>query len=156
MGPGPALATGMEAEADATGQGQGIHRARRKVIPPSLADLVERPLYAHLATVRPDGTPQVNPTWFRFDGEYLWLTTTARRQKNRNWQIQPAVALSITDPDRPSRYLEIRGRVERIIPDPGGAEYVRLAERYGRSQGPPADAADRIAVAIRPQHVTTQ
>ena len=90
-----------------------------QVIPQSLADLVERPLYAHLATVRPDGTPQVNPTWFRFDGEYLWLTTTARRQKNRNWQIQPAVALSITDPDRPSRYLEIRGRVERIIPDPG-------------------------------------
>src|SRR5215468_11958805 len=44
-----------------------------QVIPESLADLVERPLYAHLATVRPDGTPQVNPTWFRFDGEYLWL-----------------------------------------------------------------------------------
>src|SRR4249920_1286239 len=86
--------------------------APEQVIPASLADLLERPLYAHLATVRPDGTPQVNPTWFRFDGEYLWLTTTARRQKNRNWQVQPAVALSITDPDRPSRYLEIRGRVE--------------------------------------------
>jgi hypothetical protein len=49
--------------ADSTSSGQ--------VIPGSLADLVERPLIAHLATVRPDGTPQVNPTWFRFDGEYL-------------------------------------------------------------------------------------
>ena len=78
------------------------------VIPAALADLLERPLYAHLATVRPDGTPQVNPTWFRFDGQYLWLTTTNRRQKNRNWQRQPAVALSIADPDRPSRYLEKR------------------------------------------------
>jgi PPOX class probable F420-dependent enzyme len=125
------------------------------IIPESLADLVERPLYAHLATVRPDGTPQVNPTWFRFDGEHLWLTTTTRRQKNRNWQIQPAVALSITDPDRPSRYLEIRSRVERIIPDPGGAEFVRLAERDGLPQGPPPDAADRIAVAIRPRRTTT-
>jgi len=102
-----------------------------EVIPESLADLVERPLHAHLATVRPDGTPQVNPTWFRFDGEYLWLTTTTKRQKNRNWQVQPAVALSIADPDRPYRYLEIRGRVERIVPDPQGAEFVRLAERYG-------------------------
>jgi PPOX class probable F420-dependent enzyme len=127
-----------------------------QVIPDSLADMVERPLYAHLATVRPDGTPQVNPTWFRFDGEYLWLTTTASRQKNRNWRLQPAVALSITDPDRPSRYLEIRGRVEQIIPDPTGAEFVRLAERYGMPQGPPSDAADRIAVAIRPQYTTTQ
>ena len=72
-----------------------------QVIPESLADLLERPLYAHLATVRPDGTPQVNPTWFRFDGTYLWLTTTTSRQKNRNWQIQPAVAVSITDPGLP-------------------------------------------------------
>jgi PPOX class probable F420-dependent enzyme len=127
-----------------------------QVIPGPLSDLVERPLYAHLATVRPDGTPQVNPTWFRFDGEYLWLTTTTKRQKHRNWQTQPAVALSITDPDRPYRYLEIRGRVERIIPDPQAAEFVRLAERYGMSQGPPPDAADRIAVAIRPQRTTTQ
>ena len=127
-----------------------------QVIPESVADLVERPLHAHLATVRPDGTPQVNPTWFRFDGEYLWLTATTKRQKNRNWQIQPAVALSIADPDRPYRYLEIRGRVERIVPDPQGAEFVRLAERYGMPQGPPPDAADRVAVAIRPQHTTMQ
>ena len=127
-----------------------------QVIPESLADMLDRPLYAHLATVRPDGTPQVNPTWFRFDGEYLWLTTNSRRQKNRNWEVQPAVALSITDPDRPWRYLEIRGRVELIVPDPEGAEFVRLAERYGMPQGPPADAAERIAVAIRPLHTTTQ
>lgn len=127
-----------------------------QVIPESLADLLERPLYAHLATVRPDGTPQVNPTWFRFDGEFLWLTTTSRRQKTRNWQAQPAVALSITDPERQDRYLEIRGRVERIVPDPEGAEFVRLAERYGMPQGPPPDSAYRIAVAIRPERTTTQ
>ncbi len=127
-----------------------------QVIPASYADLLERPLYAHLATVRPDGTPQVNPTWFRFDGVHLWLTATTRRQKHRNWRVQPAVALSITDPNRPSRYLEVRGRVEQIIPDPEGAEFVRLAERYGMPQGPPPDAADRIAVMIRPEHTTTQ
>jgi len=127
-----------------------------RVIPGPLADLLDRPLIAHLATVRPDGTPQVNPTWFRFDGTNLWLTTTSKRQKNRNWQAQPAVALSIADPDQPERYLEIRGRVERILPDPEGAEFVRLAERYGVPQGPPPDAADRIAVAIRPEHATRQ
>lgn len=106
------------------------------VIPESLADLLERPLYAHLATVRPDGAPQVNPTWFRFDGEYLWLTTTTRRQKYRNWQGQPAVALSITDPGRPSRYLEVRGRVERIIPDPDGRHPPQSAQATARPQSP--------------------
>jgi PPOX class probable F420-dependent enzyme len=99
----------------------------------------------------------VNPTWVRFDGTYLWLTATSRRQKHRNWQVQPVVALSILDPDMPSRYLEIRGRVERIVADPEAAEFLRLADRYGMEQpGPPPDAPDRIAVAIRPLHITTQ
>ena len=134
----------------------GMDADPAQVIPESLRDMVDRPLYAHLATVRPDGTPQVNPTWVRFDGTYLWLTATTARQKNRNWQFQPAVALSITDPDRQWRYLEVRGRVEHIVPDPEGAEFVRLAERYGMPQGPPEDAADRIAVAIRPLRTTAQ
>jgi PPOX class probable F420-dependent enzyme len=135
----------------------GMDADPAQVIPESLRDMVDRPLYAHLATVRPDGTPQVNPTWVRFDGTYLWLTATTARQKNRNWQLQPAVALSIIDPDRPYRYLEIRGRVERVVPDPQAAEFLRLAERYDMEQpGPPPDAADRIAVAIRPFHTTTQ
>ena len=135
----------------------GMDADPAQVIPESLRDMVDRPLYAHLATVRPDGAPQVNPTWVRFDGTYLWLTATNARQKNRNWQLQPAVALSIIDPDRPSRYLEIRGRVERVVPDPLASEFLRLAERYDMEQpGAPPDAADRIAVAIRPFHTTTQ
>lgn len=134
----------------------GMAEHSAQVIPESLADLLERPLYAHMATVRPDGTPQVNPTWYRFDGQYVWLTATTHRQKYRNWQHQPATALSITDPDDPSRYLEVRGVVERIIPDPEGVEFVQLAERYGEPQGPPSDKAYRIAVAIRPRHTTTQ
>jgi len=70
--------------------------------------------------------------------------------------VQPAVALSITDPDWPSRYLEFRGRVEQIIPDPKGAEFVRLPSAMGCPRTPPPDAADRIAVAIRPARTITQ
>jgi hypothetical protein len=36
----------------------GKHTDPAQVIPKSLRDLVERPLYAHLATVQPDGTPR--------------------------------------------------------------------------------------------------
>ena len=72
-------------------------------------------------------------------------------------RITVAVALSIIDPDRPYRYLEIRGHVELVVPDPQAAEFLRLADRYNMEQpGPPPDAADRIAVAIRPFHTTTQ
>jgi hypothetical protein len=52
----------------------------------AIPDRVDHHAPRRLATVRPDGTPQVNPTWVRFDGTYLWLTTTSARQKTRNWQ----------------------------------------------------------------------
>jgi PPOX class probable F420-dependent enzyme len=124
-------------------------------IPKSHRDLLERPLIAQLATVRGDGTPQVNPTWVRFDGHRLGLTTTRGRQKVRNWQRHPFAALSILDPYDPDRYLEIRGRVEQLLPDPDAAEYLRLAKRYRLEARVPADAAERIAVAIRPMHTTS-
>ncbi len=72
-------------------------------IPPGYESLSERPLYGHLATVRPDGTPQVNPMWFAWDGEVLRFTHTTRRQKYRNIEGQPAVAMSISDPENPYR-----------------------------------------------------
>ncbi|WYB33658.1 PPOX class F420-dependent oxidoreductase [Streptomyces sp. SM1P] len=78
------------------------------------------PLFAHLATIRPDSTPQVNPMWFGWDGEYLYFTNTTTRYKYRNVTQHPVVSVSINDPEQPYRYLEIRGSVERIDPDPEG------------------------------------
>jgi len=87
-------------------------------IPTDLLDLLERPLYAHLATTRPDGTVQVSPMWFDWDGERLRFSITTTRQKYRNVQSHPHVAASISDPENPYRFLEVRGVVEEIEPDP--------------------------------------
>ena len=54
------------------------------MIPDEYADLLDRPLFGHLATIRPDGTPQVNPMWFSWDGTHLRFTNTTHRQKHRN------------------------------------------------------------------------
>src|ERR1044071_1737571 len=99
-------------------------------VPEGLVDLLERPLVAQVATVRPDGAPQSNPMWFESDGEYLYFSHTTTRQKYRNVRREPRVAVSIVDPESPYRYLEVRGTVERIDDDPTGARFVRLAERY--------------------------
>ena len=77
-------------------------------IPEGYETLLERPLYGHLATTRPDGSPQVNPMWFDWDGELLRFTHTTKRQKYRNVTANPNVAMSISDPDNPYRYLEVR------------------------------------------------
>lgn len=127
------------------------------MIPDSHIDLLTRPLFAHLATVRPDGMPQVNPMWFGWDGAHLRFTNTTTRRKHRNVTGDPRVAVSINDPDQPYRYLEIRGRVERIEPDPGAAFFAELAQRYSLPMdGPPGDAADRVVFVVRPEAVSYQ
>jgi PPOX class probable F420-dependent enzyme len=121
------------------------------IVPESHLDLLDRPLFGHLATIRPDGSPQVNPMWFSWDGELLYFTHTTRRQKYRNVTAHPEVAISVIDPDSSSRYLEVRGVVERIDPDVSGEFFRSLADRYGRpTDGPPADAEFRVVLVVRP------
>ena len=126
-------------------------------IPPGYEDLLERPLYGHLATTRPDGTVQVNPMWFDWDGERLRFTHTTKRQKYRNITAHPEVAISIADPDNPYKYLEVRGVVDEITPDPEGAFYMHLNDHYdGPFSEPPADSPDRVVIAVRPTAVSKQ
>ena len=126
-------------------------------IPDGHESLLDRPLDGQLATVRPDGSPQVNAMWFAWDGELLRFTHTNKRQKFRNVSANPAVAMSIIDPDNPYRYLEVRGVVEEIVPDPTGAFYLELNDRYdGPLTEPPADKADRVIVVVRPTGFSKQ
>jgi len=123
-------------------------------LPDSHADLLSRPLFAHLATVRPDGAPQSNVMWYVWDGSRLRLTHTKTRQKFRNFQHEPRVALSIADPEDPYRALEIRGVVESIEDDPEASFYRSLQERYGK----PLEIKDkdvRVIVTVRPDSFVT-
>ena len=119
--------------------------------PASHLDLLERPTFAHLATVRPDGAPQTQVMWFAWEGERIRMTHTKTRQKYRNFQREPRVALSIADPENPYRFLEVRGTVEKIDDDDAQASfYLSLQERYGQSY-PVPDADVRVILTIRPE-----
>lgn len=120
-------------------------------VPESHRDLLEQPLIAHVATVRVDGGAQSNPMWFGWDGQRIRLTHTNTRQKFRNLQAEPRVALSITDPAESQRYLEVRGVVESVEADRGGRFYRQLRQRYGVDPDAPMPDADaRVVLAIRP------
>lgn len=126
-------------------------------VPEGYESLLDRPLYGHLATVRPDGSPQVNAMWFAWDGERLRFTHTTKRQKYRNVEANPRVAMSVLDPDNPYRFLEVRGVVEEIVPDPTGAFYMSLNDRYdGPLSEPPPDKADRVILVVRPTGFSKQ
>jgi PPOX class probable F420-dependent enzyme len=118
-------------------------------VPAGHADLLEKPTFAHLATVHPDGSPQSSVMWFGWDGARIRMTHTRTRQKFANLGREPRVALSIADPDDEYRFLEIRGTVETIEDDPGGEFYRSLQHRYGMDY-PVPDADVRVIITIRP------
>jgi PPOX class probable F420-dependent enzyme len=120
-----------------------------ETIPPDLVDLLERPIFGSLGTVRPDNTVQVNPMWFDFDGEQVRFTHTTKRAKYRNLLHNPTMSLMVFDPEKPVRYLELRGSLVEIVPDPEGSFYVHLGNRYGNpNQQPPPDKADRVILVM--------
>ena len=126
-------------------------------IPTDYAHLLEEPNYGSLGTIRPDDTVQVNPMWFEYDGEHIRFTHTTKRAKFRNLQHNPAMSLAILDPANPFRYLEVRGTLVDVVPDPEGAFYVRLGRRYGNpGQQAPADSADRVILVMSVEKTTKQ
>jgi PPOX class probable F420-dependent enzyme len=127
------------------------------VVPDAYRHLLEDANYGALGTIRPDDTVQVNPMWFLFDGDQLRFTHTTKRQKFRNLQHNPSMSVSVIDPENPFHYLEVRGRLVEVIPDPSGEFYVTLGRRYGNAaQKPPPDSADRVILVMSVESSTTQ
>jgi PPOX class probable F420-dependent enzyme len=91
---------------------------------------MSKKIFAGLATLMPDGAPQVTPVWIDYDGEHVIFNTAAGRQKDKNLQREPRVSLMLVDTDNPYRYLEIRGRVvERTVE--GADDHInKMARKY--------------------------
>jgi PPOX class probable F420-dependent enzyme len=80
-------------------------------IPESHRDILTGPNFAHVATLMPDGAPQVTPVWVDLEGDTVVLNTAAGRQKARNLDRDGRVALSVHDQKNPYRYIQVRGKV---------------------------------------------
>jgi PPOX class probable F420-dependent enzyme len=126
-------------------------------IPTDYVHLLEEPNYGALGTIRPDGTVQVNPMWFEFDGTVLRFTHTTKRAKYRNLQANKTMSLMVIDPANPFRYIEVRGSLIDVTPDPAADFYVTLGKRYGNpDQQAPGDKADRVILTMSVEHTTQQ
>lgn len=99
-------------------------------IPEKYLDLFQKRAFAHLATVMPDGSPQVTPVWVDYDGRHILVNSARGRQKDQNLDRDPRVALSILDPDDPYRYLQVRGQVVEVTEQGADAHIDKLARKY--------------------------
>lgn len=121
-------------------------------IPDSHRDLLDSPL-ATLATIGPDGRPQVSEIWFLAEGGELKLSLNTTRQKVRNLRRNSACTLFVLDLAVPARYLEIRGDAE-LVADDDYAVADRVCAKYGanaRNIDKPGES--RVAVTIKPARI---
>ena len=127
-----------------------------EVIPEKYVDLFSKKAFANLATVNPDGTPQVTPVWVDYDGTHVLVNSARGRRKDKNMETNPAVAISIPDPDNPYRYLEVRGRVAEITEDGADEHIDKMAKKYlGQDKYPFRQPGEvRVIFKIQPLHTS--
>jgi len=117
-------------------------------IPGSHRDLLETQV-ATLATIGPDGRPQLSAVWFLAEDDVVRVSLNASRQKTKNLGANPATNLFILDAANPLRYLEIRGDAQ-IEPDPAYSFAAKVGAKYGadlRQMDSPGDS--RVVVTIQ-------
>ena len=122
-------------------------------IPSAYLDLLEqKKAFAHLATLMPDGSPQVTPVWFDYKDGRIRVNSAKGRTKSRNMKEGSRIALAIMDPDNPYRYIQVRGQVGRVTEEGASAHIDSLAKKYlGQEKYPYARPGEiRVIFEIEP------
>jgi PPOX class probable F420-dependent enzyme len=93
-----------------------------------LAD--DKKAFVYLATLMPNGAPQVTPVWFNANDDYILINSAQGRIKDCNMRARPQVALCIQDPSNPYRYLQLRGNVAEFTTEGADQHIDALALKY--------------------------
>ena len=99
-------------------------------LPDELLDLLGRPSLCFVATIMPDGSPQLTQTWVTTDGEHILINTPDHSQKARNAARDPRVAVNVVDPGNTRRYFAVRGRVIATTTEGGAQSIDEISGKY--------------------------
>jgi PPOX class probable F420-dependent enzyme len=125
-------------------------------LPEELLALLRRPSICYVATSMADGSPQLTQTWVDTDGENVLINSVRGHVKTRNIERDPRVAVAVSDPDDPSRYFQVRGRVLDVTVD-GAVDHVEmLSRRYLGAPYPWYGGRDQVRVifVIKPEKIS--
>ncbi|MET9603607.1 PPOX class F420-dependent oxidoreductase [Streptomyces sp. NPDC006512] len=117
----------------------------------------DSPVFATVATIQPDGSPQLSVTWLGRDGDELLVSTTVGRRKERNLRTDPRITVMINPHNAPYTYAEVRGTA--TLTTEGGQELIDELSRkytgkdYADFNPAAADDADRVVVRVTPRKV---
>jgi PPOX class probable F420-dependent enzyme len=99
-------------------------------LPEELLNLLRGPSLCFLATIMPDGSPQLTQTWVSTDGKHVLINTPDHSQKARNVGRNPHVAVNVVDPENTSRYFAVRGRVIATTAEGGVRNIDEISGKY--------------------------
>jgi len=122
---------------------------------PGFQKLLREPAYCEIATLMPDGSPQITQVWVDTDGDHILVNTSQSRQKTRNVQRDPRVAVNVVDPKNAWRIASVRGRVVDVTMEGADELIDRLAYKYiGQEKYPFRQPGDvRVILKIAPEKV---
>lgn len=125
-------------------------------IPEKYRDLFDKPAFGVLATLMPDGQPQVTPVWVDLQDGHVIVNSAKGRQKDKNIGRDPRVTITVIDPQNPYRYVEIRGRVAETTQKDADRHIDKMAKKYlGKDKYPFRQPGEqRVMYKIAPAHVT--
>jgi PPOX class probable F420-dependent enzyme len=110
--------------------------------------LVRGANFAHLATLMPDGSPQVAPVWVDLEGDRIIVGTSEGSLKAKNAKRDARVALSLVAYDNPYVEAQLRGRVAERWTDSDFKIMDRISRKYIRKEFPIRDNADKRVVLV--------
>ncbi|AWK09840.1 TIGR03618 family F420-dependent PPOX class oxidoreductase [Streptomyces spongiicola] len=127
------------------------------VLSEKLKEILDGPVFVDLATIQPDGSPQVSPVWVKRDGDELLISTTLGRRKERNLRRDPRASVVVQPFDAPYTYAEVRGTV--TLTEEGGQELIDelsmkyTGKRYAEFNPEAGEDAPRVVVRLTPRKI---
>ena len=120
-----------------------------KAISSGFRKLLGEPAFCQLATLMPDGSPQITQVWVETDGEHVLVNTFEGSQKEKNVRRDPRVAVNVVDPANAWRIATVRGRVVEVTTEGAIEQIDRMANKYLGQDTYPYHHPDRTRTTIK-------
>lgn len=111
--------------------------------------------FASVATVMPDGSPQVSLVWVDSDGENIVINTAEGRLKTNNLRNDARVAVAIANAENHYEQVMIRGKVIEESHEDADEHINAMAKKYlGLDEYPHRQPGEvRVKIKIKPEKV---
>jgi PPOX class probable F420-dependent enzyme len=120
-----------------------------QAISPGFRKLLGEPAFCQIATLMPDGSPQITQVWVETDGEHVAINIIGGSQKDKNIRRDPRVAVNVVDPANAWRIATVRGRVVEVTTEGAVEQIDRLARKYLGRDTYPLHHPDRVRTTVK-------